>query len=845
MAAAVAYVVVPMARSSALWVIEMALREWVAVGILGAVLAFRGGAVVFRQAWFRTSRYILVCPPTWVAVALGLSSTFVLFALDHARWRAVSDYPDMAVVPTLAASASLAFLVLTGVASIVALRRHNKLAPVVDPPTPARAQLTSVRELRDWIASDEAISSDTHDLFGHAIISRRVAERVSIPLEASAPTIAVVGPLGAGKTSIRRMVEHAVRHNQHVRIVPFSAWPFETPSAVVEGLLGAIVKGIQDELPASAIAMVPTRYVSAIEGAAGSWAWLVQLATSPEDPAELLARIDRAAAARQLRIVLWMEDLERFAPDDFPESEGTRERLAPVRALLYELQQLKNVTVVVASTSIRSGFDLDKVAHFVELLHAPERGMVTRVLHGFRRMLDAHEGQLETFDPAPATARAELSLANEKLDPIEAALRSIGRPEHERWGPALTVVSGSPRSLKQGLRTCDEICAELRGEIDLDHALAASLMRAGLPAVFEYVVSNVDRIRATRDSRSTEKADPWDAVVAEIRTLVPNARTAEAAVAIVDGLFRHSREAYPQGFALTEPTDYWRRYLARARVPPESSDQRILRSIENARRTGADEDLAEDCFQHSERVAPLALRLPQALVRSLLNRLLPRWTSMAYENWGDEKPPGFICVWGLALTCAKQADWDGAEAAVLVKEYIASAIGHNLAVVEALVQYYGSSDSAVRDLMDEPQRHDVRQYLVRSFVDRYAGHSSELVAVLAPGPEFLLARICFGIDRIRADDFSIPFDDWPSVRAAVLEALEQRPEVMLPQVAFMVTHSTDIDRDNRFSFHADAAGRLLDVDAIKRALGRCPNVVTQESETQRRIAAMRRDLVAV
>src|SRR4051812_11262032 len=62
--------------------------------------------------------------------------------------------------------------------------------------------------LRVWLRTDDEIVYPEQDLFGHSAVAHRMAERLA-QSEATQlgrlPTFALIGPLGSGKSSVRRL----------------------------------------------------------------------------------------------------------------------------------------------------------------------------------------------------------------------------------------------------------------------------------------------------------------------------------------------------------------------------------------------------------------------------------------------------------------------------------------------------------------------------------------------------------------------------------------------------------------------------------------------------------------
>src|SRR5262245_25796288 len=116
-------------------------------------------------------------------------------------------------------------------------------------PTPVAARLgapsspdfESFGKLSDWLIDDRPLVSSDDDMFQHASIAQRIAERL---LEPKPPAQAVVGRLGAGKTTLRNLVMAAIARlgaERRLQIVPIELWPYETSRAAVEGVIRTLI----------------------------------------------------------------------------------------------------------------------------------------------------------------------------------------------------------------------------------------------------------------------------------------------------------------------------------------------------------------------------------------------------------------------------------------------------------------------------------------------------------------------------------------------------------------------------------------------------------------------------
>jgi hypothetical protein len=128
---------------------------------------------------------------------------------------------------------------------------------------------------------------------------------------------------------------------------------------VIRGLVDALAK----EVNVIGLRGLASSYADAMSASGGWLAALVRLQGVPTRPLDALKAIDVVATTIGIRYVVWIEDLERFAAGETPEAnEEKLEKLNPIRALLYGLDQLSSITVVTATIKLRMRFDIEKSA---------------------------------------------------------------------------------------------------------------------------------------------------------------------------------------------------------------------------------------------------------------------------------------------------------------------------------------------------------------------------------------------------------------------------------------------------------------------------------------------------
>lgn len=120
---------------------------------------------------------------------------------------------------------------------------RDSRAPASLGESPAGLTALSFDQLRLWIDDDQPVEHPNQDRFGaHDEIAQRIAGRLRAwSIGSPAPTIAVVGPMGSGKSTIRALVQHYLQGDDSLRIADLSLWSFADVEAAVRGILDCVV----------------------------------------------------------------------------------------------------------------------------------------------------------------------------------------------------------------------------------------------------------------------------------------------------------------------------------------------------------------------------------------------------------------------------------------------------------------------------------------------------------------------------------------------------------------------------------------------------------------------------
>lgn len=730
-------------------------------------------ALALKYAWRRFpaligARHSLTYPPLWFAGVLGAG---LALALPNFVWT-IRKSLGLELLARQIAWVGAAYVacgatLLGAFALAVRLRRR---VPASFPST-RRAALETFQDLREWLRTDGPVAVEADDAFALTSIAARIVQRL---LVSSPAAQALVGAYGSGKSSVLKLVEARLRRRSgayHVRLVPVAVWPFDTSRAAVEGIIQKLIDAVGEEVDVVALRGLPESYVEAIS-AASSWVGALARLQGPRSPNETLEAIDKVATATGLQFVLWIEDLERFAG----RPEDSDEKLNPIRALLFGLDQLTAVTVVTATTSLRLRFDLEKIARFVEEIPRLPEQDVSRLLSVFRQGCRALGGHI---DPASAAARKKL----DDLTRERGAADLFGIFMHGIVD-SLPELCATPRTLKQGLRACLDVWEMLLGEIDFDDILVVSVLREGQPEAFALLQSYIAYWRGLgpRDEKESREArSAWDAA---LMNAVPDERARKAVQIAISFVFEPAGDK-PQGLRQHAHADYWQRYMARDTLRMSERDQPVLHAL--ARRDIAEIALLLADKDTSGAVEDFSSMLDVGQVLRLLGVVVENAVRINPAAWSEGTPPGLIPLWRVWLRRLRAGKFSQFEAFDEVKRAYDASVPVNPAVAARIEQYFASADRNVPAVIGDENLKAGREYLRAALRTAYAGNARALAKNLEGAVEPTLLWLTWGLDEVRSGTLDgLPFADWGEFATEILEATEIEPQIMLPQLACLV-----------------------------------------------------------
>lgn len=833
------------------------LPIWLLVALVGVAVGcavqpiWNGCPARIRSLWSRNTRarflaYLLLYPPLWIGIVLTLATWHIWLSFKGFRDEMGGDLrPLIWVTLELLDEVPNWTWLCVMIALLVSLLRYawsdSRPAPASPRPSshPRPMPLQEryrFHELRDWVLSDREVYDAGDDLFGHSEIAVRIARRLQ-GQGAEPCAMAVIGPKGSGKTSISRMVEGYINGNSKLRIVRVSLWPYGEIDPAVRGILSAMVSALSTHVSTLAISGLSSAYVSTIRAASDRLAGLFQIADD-RAPREVLETFSRIASTIGVHFVLWVEDLERFRG---------HMRDDAIFALLCLLEQLDNVSIIYSDVEVKPGLDSEKVVRFIELVPLVRTKDAWRVLDILRRGCFVWS-PTPIIDPASLKRRSDF--APPESDLSHRAMREyLGKSAYSPFDILVDLLR-TPRQLKSALRITLETWFELPGELDFDSALIASTIRVTQPELFSLIAKHIDELRKGVGVDETGDASERNREVGKKRGLpteITDALSKESDETRT-ALYRLLRELFPlpskhglddrqlsqpQGFFLSGPVDYWRRYLSQSMDEGEGSDQELLGTIQRWKKVDAAGNAMADQLlddRQARRVEQFTSQFsPEELCR-LLNELCATLSTMSAANWDREAhPPGIVPVWRMMHLNRPARQMLQSTVRDIVQKHLPT----HLPLVHEVVYYFCENSPNVPSLLPQNGGVEIRKLVETMLVSAFAGPgaSERLRIAMREGSPWVVSWLVWGQERLNGDRTGIPWKAWPAFAETLMSLAESHPEVGVPLIVPFVTRSemtrgTEIDEDGlerpsrglQAEFQEDLLSKLFDPSRVRKLL---------------------------
>jgi hypothetical protein len=769
----------------------------VGVFFLNRVGGFRWRDFYSVNAW----RY----PPVWKC---GVIFAIVYLYLLPYVWKE----PDIEISSLrfgwiITVAVLVVLIVPPGVAWLIALR--SRVSGKEEKPGDLSGLTKDFGVLEKWLEKEKPIEKPADDCFGAAVVARRVAR---ILRESPLKTIGLIGPYGCGKSSIVNMVGYYLKEVQEGksgenrdsrkrlfdsrRIITceVDGWAF-CKETVAERVLELTVKKLARHIDCLGMMKLPAQYREAFSGAGSSWSKLFGSLLKVGEPEDILGQLDKVLGCARMRMVVFIEDLDRNA--------AGRDIVLEIAALLDRLKRLDNVSFVFAISEDQGASDvMTRISEHIERVPSLPYKEVVKLYQFFR-------------DSCLTIYKEDIDCrSREEID------KRLGMHKHinDANFRALTVSSDSiiecivkllstPRVVKSALRRTRQTWKQIHGEVDFDELLLVNILRFAAPEAFAFIHDKITSLRRMESGKLktvvSSNQNPitakklWEESIGEVRW------DRKAACKLVETLFPgfyewSTNEVSPvQGIAGTQLTDYWVRLNAEELTDDELKDQTVLHAIDKWKRNNdadvynghslASALLNEGNF--ADKVEQFGVQLNGKEVRQLAGQLF----ALILEGKGvrktktpgyisGEEYPGFIELWRLSLK--KPVDWH--EKWIL--EEIEKALAVSLRFANDLYYYWRSNAEHEKNAKPELQKGIiVKAKEIYTDID---------IFIEAIDPDYIYSVVHFVnylSEKTERED--IDYKEWRWLGDILVKAGNKSPQRVVPQIVCLIIEDKMLETD--------------------------------------------------
>jgi len=619
-------------------------------------------------------------------------------------------------------------------------------------------------EIEAWLESGAPAQYDF-------LANQSVAHRVSLLISEGTRSIGIVGPLGAGKTSIvswvkDRLTSYQVGGQQYF-ICHHSCWGFETSLSAIRDMLVSAVSQLGSEIDTFQVDSLPESYRKAFSSA-GNWVeTLFCLLVRNPDPMEQFSRLSKLLGLVQGRLVFIVEDLDRNETRNFEIQE--------VLAFLERLKDYKNFSFILTGghTSTQH-IDYSKLCDHIEYMRTTQPDHSLRIIKNVRQrcLENALFRDVRISDPN----------RDDEWDPLVGLMMR----DHEEFSLLRSAVEllNTPRSLRHALGSTFTAWRTLHGEIDINDLLSINILRFGAPECFQFLLRRWDRLRSAPAQNASDLLNGIDGIRQAVlddwnRTIQNVEWNPVAALKLMEYLLPATQYWLKAGSytghsqigrqRVTEER-YWVRAINETIDDSEIRDQDVVRDLRSwlevpdaatelvTKLTSSSpygdvwENLAHEFFKNR----PDQILL---LCEQVIRRILEEHGASSYEE-----SQGFIHTWRFAnrrvSSQLENHKW--------LQERISEAAHVSLRMVYDLWYFYGqSSEYSILRFEDlEIVREGTLDAVKASISD-----GPSLVSRLHPGTAYVLCWLVFDSGNHSGEKFLTDPESWSWLGPPILEAL--------------------------------------------------------------------------
>jgi hypothetical protein len=760
-------------------------------------------------------------PPTWLAWIAGL---LVLAILDLSFGLSPSHY-----------TATAWEWALYGLGSVSVVWIYRWLTAPADPAVSKGAvpQTGKTPPTDDWKAVEEWLQSDApadYDFLGNYAIALRLKNL----LEHGTRSVGVVGPFGAGKTSIVKwlgeMVSADTDHTKtRLVISEHSCWSFETSASSIHAMLADAIEKVEHLIDTFYVSSLPESYRQTFSSG-GQWLDnLSKLLFGRQDPIDQFSRLSALLGSVNVRLVFVVEDLDRNDSRTFDIQE--------VQAFLQQLKDFPNLAfVLTGGVSSSRRIDFAKLCDHIEYLKSVDPRVASEMVQRVcERCFDAAAFPQEVIGE-PDRQHVWNPLASMLMHDLE----EMSLPQ------AVASLLNTPRSLRHALGRTYTAWRELCGEIDWNHLLAVNVLRFAAPECFLFLVRRWDRLHSPPSPDPTfgrERlaqirqgvAEDWNQTIQNVEWNPTAARVVMEFILpateswLADRPGRGSSGEAPQGVRYER---YWRRAVNEAIDLQDVRDQVVIRDLRKwLESPGIDSELVVQLCK-SERYSDVWEDLAGRFLANDPDRILLLCqhvlTRIRNEHGAaaSHDSQGFVAVWRFANRRVPRRP----ENRAWLEARMTEAADTSLELVNGLWHYFGSPGTY--SILRPEDADPVRQAEIRVLRERLVNVDA-LERVLDPKYPYVFYQLVFDPGDHNPTS-SGDITAWTWMAPLLLDALRRENTTVAIGVAGLVAARNSGSRREPWAVDPGILNGLFSNGAAE-VIGRLERLANQitDSENQR------------
>jgi GTPase SAR1 family protein len=797
-------ILIPLIRDEPQTIHEIAakLDDWFRIGLTFLLCLFVSYLVFsLLSPRFADAGRIFSHPPVWVAVLLGVlvvALIDVLVGLNPDGYQ--GDGWDW-----LGCGA--------GSIALVALIHYLRTPKADEDATEIDAELRlQVIENADWDDIEAWLFSSTpgeYDFLGNRVVARRL----STLLAAGTRSIGIIGPFGAGKTSIVEWFKDEINSRGDDETTLFfsshSCWGFENSASSIHEMLAQAIGVVEAEIDTFHVSSLPESYRQTFS-AGGNWIDKISnLILERRPPSEQFQSLSELLGDLNAKLVIVVEDLDRNNSRTFDIQE--------VLAFLQQLNEYDNLTfILTGGLSSSSKIDYAKLCDHIEFLRSIETyqssALLTRVCE---RCLDT-----SAFPHVPLGEPYGEHIWNPLTGMLMRDYEELSLPQ------AIASLLSTPRSLRHALARTFHSWRTLCGEIDLNDLVAANVLRFGAAEAFLFLVRRWDRLHAPPSHSPSfgkdriEKikeaiVDDWNKTIADVEW------NPTAAMMVIVHLLPAAEDWFGnrsggsmKSAQSVDQERYWRRTVNESLDDEEVRDQEVIRDLKEWYASQSEDSPLVERICASEQYSRTWKSLGHVFLANqpdLTLLLCKQVIERACRTEGAAASGGSQGVESVRAFTQSYAIRNENQA--WLKDRITDSAAISLRMATDLWRKWGTGASIVL-AEDQPA---IRRHLVETVQNRIVD-SDSLVRLLDPKFPYVLYQIVFDFGENKSPAKEVA-NEWKWLSPMLLDALRKGSSSVASAVSVLIATRTagsrqepwTVDPDIFFEFFGDDAEEVVDL----------------------------------